>query len=71
MLRTLRSSFITTEPRSFASQPALLPVAAMCSAASMPERMAWWVPLIFGTLTRPAESPISIAPGISTLGSDW
>ena len=36
----------------------------------MPLRIAWCVPLIFGTLSRPAPSPISNAPGISTFGSD-
>ncbi|MCY1384387.1 hypothetical protein D9M69_726350 [compost metagenome] len=36
----------------------------------MPLQIAWCVPLIFGTLSSPAVSPISNAPGISTFGSD-
>ena len=36
----------------------------------MPQRSAWWMPLIFATLSVPAASPTSIAPGISIFGSD-
>src|SRR6185312_14239870 len=69
--RTFFSSAITGDARSFASKPALSSFCARCSAASMPLRIAWCVPLILGTLSRPAVSPISSAPGISTFGMDW
>jgi hypothetical protein len=35
------------------------------SAASMPDFIAVWLPLIRGTLTKPAEQPISAPPGKS------
>src|SRR6185437_9047295 len=70
ILRTLCSSFAMGEARRRASKPAPACFAAKCSAASMPDRIAWWVPLIFGTFIRPAASPMRIAPGISVFGSD-
>src|SRR3546814_8582227 len=42
MLRTLRSSAIASEARSFASKPSADSDEARCSAASMPLRIAWW-----------------------------
>jgi len=41
------------------------------SAATMPDFIAVWLPLIFGTLRNPAVSPISAPPGKSTSGIDW
>jgi hypothetical protein len=43
---------------------------ATCSAASMPDRMALWLPLMRGTLTKPAEQPISAPPGKVSFGTD-
>ena len=37
--------------------------AATCSAASMPDSIALWLPLMRGTLTKPAAQPISAPPG--------
>src|SRR3546814_2784567 len=59
MLRTLRSSAIASEARSFASKPSADSDEARCSAASMPLRIAWWVPLILGTLSRRSEEHTS------------
>jgi hypothetical protein len=41
------------------------------SAASTPLLMALWLPLMRGTLTKPAEQPISAPPGKVSLGTDW
>ena len=71
MLRTSCSSAMACERRHCASKPMLVPLAAKYSAARTPLRMAWWMPLILGTLRVPAESPTSTAPGISSLGMDW
>ena len=40
------------------------------SAASMPDSMALWLPLMRGTLTKPAEQPISAPPGNVSFGTD-
>ncbi|TBY58942.1 hypothetical protein E0H39_28365 [Rhizobium leguminosarum bv. viciae] len=45
--------------------------AAIFSAASMPDSTALWLPLMRGTLTRPAEQPISAPPGKESFGTDW
>ena len=37
--------------------------ACAASAASIPDFIALWDPLIRGTLTKPAEQPISAPPG--------
>mmetsp|Transcript_25610 Transcript_25610/g.65927 ORF Transcript_25610/g.65927 Transcript_25610/m.65927 type:complete len:243 (-) Transcript_25610:1255-1983(-) len=79
MLRSQNSSFAThdsltlvsycststTPSGSFASS------AKTASAASMPVFIAVCVPLILGTLTKPAEQPISAPPGKLSLGMDW
>ena len=44
--------------------------AATASAANMPLFIAVWVPLIRGTLTKPAAQPISAPPGKASLGTD-
>ena len=41
------------------------------SAARIPDFMAVWVPLILGTLRKPAVQPIRAPPGKTTLGMDW
>ncbi len=43
---------------------------ATASAASMPDFIAVWLPLIFGTFRNPAESPISAPPGKVSFGID-
>src|SRR5574337_1700841 len=58
MLRTFFSSAAMGEARRRASKPAPVCFSAKCSAASMPERLAWCVALILGTLIKPAASPI-------------
>ena len=40
------------------------------SAASIPDFIALWVPLIRGTLRNPAEQPINAPPGNATFGTD-
>ena len=40
------------------------------SAASMPDSMALCEPLMRGTLTKPAEQPISAPPGKVSFGTD-
>ena len=40
------------------------------SAASIPVFIALWLPLMRGTLTNPAEQPISAPPGNDNLGTD-
>jgi hypothetical protein len=50
------------------SDPARASIAA--SAASMPVFIEVWVPLIFATFTKPAESPISAPPGKVSFGID-
>ena len=40
-------------------------------AATMPDFIAVCVPLIFGTLRKPAVSPTSNPPGKVSLGMDW
>jgi len=45
--------------------------AKAASAASMPVFMALWLPLMRGTLTKPAEQPISAPPGNVSFGTDW
>ena len=52
-----------------ASRPAAM-AAAMDSAASMPLFIAVWLPLMRGTLTKPAEQPISTPPGKVSFGID-
>ena len=52
-----------------ASRPAAM-AAAMASAASMPDFIAVWLPLMRGTLTKPAEQPASAPPGKASLGTD-
>ena len=42
----------------------------MCSAASMPDSMALWLPLMRGTLRKPAAQPISAPPGNASCGTD-
>ncbi len=37
----------------------------------MPVFMALWLPLMRGTLTKPAAQPISAPPGKASLGTDW
>ena len=37
----------------------------------MPDFIAVWVPLIFGTLRKPAVPPISAPPGKVSFGIDW
>ena len=37
----------------------------------MPDFMAVWVPLIFGTFTKPAAQPTSIPPGKVSFGIAW
>ena len=44
--------------------------AKAASAASMPDFIAVWLPLIRGTLTKPAEQPISAPPGNASFGTD-
>ena len=51
------------------SRPAAI-AAAMASAASMPLFIAVCVPLIRGTLTKPAEQPTSAPPGNASFGTD-
>ena len=36
----------------------------------MPDFIAVWLPLIRGTLTKPAEQPISAPPGKASFGTD-
>ena len=36
----------------------------------MPESIALWLPLMRGTLTKPAEQPISAPPGNDSFGTD-
>ena len=36
----------------------------------MPERMALWLPLMRGTLTKPAAQPTSAPPGKISFGTD-
>ena len=40
------------------------------SAAIMPVSIALWLPLMRGTLTKPAEQPISAPPGKANFGTD-
>jgi hypothetical protein len=37
----------------------------------MPVFSALWLPLMRGTFTKPALSPISAPPGKLSLGTDW
>ena len=39
-------------------------------AAIMPDFIARWVPLIFGTLRKPASHPVNIPPGKVNFGKD-
>ena len=39
-------------------------------AASMPDSIALWLPLMRGTLTKPAAQPISAPPGKDSFGTD-
>ncbi len=41
------------------------------SAATIPDFIAVWVPLILGMFRKPAVSPISTPPGKVNLGMDW
>ena len=43
----------------------------IASAAVIPDFIAVWVPLIFGTLRNPAVSPTSSPPGNVSFGIDW
>ena len=55
------------------SSPPVLPATSAsnaASAASMPLFIALWLPLMRGTLTKPAEQPISAPPGKVSLGTD-
>ena len=49
------------------ARPAAM-AAATESAASMPERMALWLPLMRGTFMKPAAQPISAPPGKARRG---
>ena len=76
MLRTLYSSSHTHDFLSasgYASTTGAgssLPSAAnTASAQTMPDFIAVWVPLILGTLRKPAVSPISAPPGKHQLGN--
>ncbi|KQS85454.1 hypothetical protein ASG58_18670 [Rhizobium sp. Leaf383] len=44
---------------------------AIFSAAILPDSIALWLPLMRGTLTKPAEQPISAPPGKVSFGTDW
>ena len=44
--------------------------AAAASAASIPESIALWLPLIRGTFTRPTPQPRIATPGATALGID-
>ncbi len=44
---------------------------ASFSAARMPDSTALWLPLMRGTLTKPAEQPIRAPPGKESFGTDW
>ena len=44
--------------------------AKAASAAIMPVFMALWLPLMRGTFTKPAQSPISTPPGKDSFGTD-
>src|SRR3954469_21324417 len=41
------------------------------SAASIPDLIAAWLPLMRDALRKPASSPISAPPGNTSFGSDW
>ena len=62
----------TASAYSVSSSPWRLSAMARCaaSAAAMPESMALWLPLMRGTLRKPAESPRSAPPGKASLGTD-
>ena len=63
-----KRSGIAVEQR---ARSAPLPSASnAASAASMPDFIAVWLPLILGTLRKPAVSPISAPPGKTSFGSD-
>ena len=64
--RSSRSYSASTSP----CRPAAM-AAAAASAAAMPEWIALWLPLIRGTLTRPAAQPSRAPPGKATSGIDW
>lgn len=49
----------------------LVIAANVASAAKLPDFMALWVPLIFGTFKNPAVHPIRQPPGNDSLGMDW
>ncbi len=55
-------------PRGLPSPPETAAKAA--SAASIPDFIALCEPLIRGTLTKPAEQPISAPPGNTSFGID-
>ena len=42
----------------------------MCSAASIPDSTALWLPLMRGTLRKPAPQPASTPPGNAIRGTD-
>ncbi|MCY1301236.1 hypothetical protein D9M70_508340 [compost metagenome] len=78
---TLRTRFrswpmaLSRQPRSISigssfARPLAI-AAASFSAARMPDSTALWLPLMRGTLTRPAEQPISAPPGNDSFGTDW
>jgi hypothetical protein len=47
-----------------------LSAAATCSAASIPDSIALWLPLMRGTFMNPAAQPSSAPPGKASLGTD-
>ena len=57
-----RHAGLVARPARRCARPAAM-AAATCSAASMPDSMALCEPLMRGTLTKPAEQPISAPPG--------
>src|SRR5690606_38984319 len=76
-LRTFFRSLPMSLPRQACSYEAssswLRPAAiasATCSAASIPDSTALCEPLMRGTLTKPAEQPISAPPGKDSFGTD-
>src|SRR6201998_2406357 len=69
-LRTRLRPRPPSEARQRASKPRPPPVAATCSPASAPLRIAWCTPLILAKLRVPPASPTRIAPGISSVGVD-
>ena len=63
--RQLSSTLISSS----LARPSAMALAAS-SAASMPDRIALWEPLMRGTFTKPAAQPSSTPPGKLSLGTD-